>query len=69
MLTASDDGISTGRDVSTGNTTTSIQTDGLIEAKYTLKGNYWGRARWMFHRSGLKQIAKLQAMLQSKQKP
>jgi HK97 family phage major capsid protein len=59
VFTASADGISTGRDVSTGNTTTSIQTDGLQEAKYSLKGGYWPNARWIFHRSALKQIAKL----------
>lgn len=59
IFTASSDGISTGRDVSTGNTTTSIQTDGLIEAKYTLKPQYWNNARWLFHRDGVKQIAKL----------
>lgn len=59
IFTASAQGISTGRDVSTGNTTTSIQTDGLLEAKYTLKGQYRGRARWIFHRDALKQIAKL----------
>ena len=60
VFTASADGISTGRDVSTGNTTTSIQTDGLLEAKYTLKGAYWPSAKWLFHRSAIKQIAKLQ---------
>jgi len=59
VFTASDDGISTGRDVSTGNTTTEIQFDGLIEAKYTLKPQYWPKARWAFHRDGQKQIAKL----------
>jgi HK97 family phage major capsid protein len=59
VFTASSDGISTGRDVSTGNTTTSIQFDGLIEAKYTLKQQYWPRAKWLFHRDGMKQIAKL----------
>lgn len=59
VFTASSDGISTGRDVSTGNTTTSIQFDGLIEAKYTLKSQYWPMARWLFHRDGMKQIAKL----------
>jgi HK97 family phage major capsid protein len=60
VFTASADGISTGRDVSTGNTTTSIQTDGLQEAKYSLKSGYWANAKWIFHRSALKQIAKLQ---------
>lgn len=59
VFTASSDGVSTGRDVSTGNTTTSITVDGLLEAKYSLKGQYWQRARWMFHRDALKQISKL----------
>lgn len=59
VFTASASGISTGRDVSTGNTTTSITFDGLIEAKYSLKGQYWGRADWLFHRDALKQITKL----------
>lgn len=59
LFTASNDGISTSRDVSTGNTSTSITFDGLIEAKYTLKGQYWPKAKWMFHRDALKQIAKL----------
>lgn len=59
VFTASDDGIPTSRDVSTGNTATSIQFDGLIEAKYALKQQYWPRARWLFHRDGGKQIAKL----------
>jgi HK97 family phage major capsid protein len=52
-------GITTARDVSTGNTTTSIQTDGLIEAKFSLRAQYWPRARWTFHRDAVKQIAKL----------
>lgn len=59
VFTASVHGINTDRDVSTGNTATSIMFDGLIEAKYTLKQNYWANARWLFHRDGMKQIAKL----------
>jgi HK97 family phage major capsid protein len=59
LFTASADGISTGQDVSTGNTTTSIKTDGLIEALYTLKEGFQRRARWIFHRDGIKQIRKL----------
>lgn len=59
VFVASAQGIDTDRDASTGNTTTAIQFDGLIEAKYTLKQQYWPRARWMFHRDGVKQIAKL----------
>lgn len=59
IFTASANGISTARDISTGNTTTSIQFDGLHEAKYGLKGQYWNKARWIFHRDALKQVAKL----------
>jgi HK97 family phage major capsid protein len=59
VFTASPNGISTGRDVSTGNTTTAIGFDGLIEAKFTLKGQYWPRARWFFHRDAVKQVTKL----------
>ena len=59
IFTASADGISTGRDVSTGNTSTAMTPDGLMEAKYTLKSAYWGDAQWVFHRDGIKQIAKL----------
>jgi HK97 family phage major capsid protein len=59
VFTASPNGISTNRDVATGNTTTAIGFDGLIEAKSTLKGQYWPRARWIFHRDAVKQITKL----------
>lgn len=59
IFVASADGISTGRDVSTGNTDTEIRGDGLVDAKYALKSNYWGQARWIFHRDGVKMIRKL----------
>ncbi len=59
VFTASNDGIPTTRDYSTGNLTTAMTFDGLIGAKYTLKGNYWPRATWIFHRDGLGLIAKL----------
>lgn len=59
VFTASNDGIGTTRDVSTGNTDTSIQFDGLIEAKYKLAQQYWSNARWLFHADAVKQIAKL----------
>jgi len=59
VFTASADGISTGRDVSTGNTTTAVTFDNLMEAKYTLKGQYWPRARWLGHRDFWKMVAKL----------
>lgn len=59
LFTASANGISTGRDVSAGNTTTSIETDGLINALYSLKGVYMNQAEWLFHRDAIKQIRKL----------
>lgn len=59
VFTASSDGISTGRDVSTDNTTTAVTFDGLINAKYTLKSQYWPRANWLAHRDFYKMVAKL----------
>lgn len=59
VFTASGDGISTSRDVSTGNSTTDIGADGLIEAKHAIKSAYWPRLRWIFHRDGVKRIRKL----------
>ena len=59
IFTASADGITTARDYSTGNTTSSITFDGLIGAKYTLKAEYWNSAQWVFHRDAMSQISKL----------
>ncbi len=59
VFTASNDGIPTSRDVATGNAATYPTLDGLIEAKYALKGGYWQRAAWIFHRDIVKLIAKL----------
>jgi HK97 family phage major capsid protein len=61
LFTASALGISTSRDVSTDNTTTSMTFDGLMNTKYSLKPQYRNSAncRWMFHRDAVKQIAKL----------
>lgn len=59
LFTASNDGITTARDVSTGNTTTAFTFDGLIEAKYSVKGQYHPRAQWLFHRDAVKMLAKL----------
>jgi HK97 family phage major capsid protein len=59
IFTASSNGISTSRDVSTGNTTSSITFDGLKEAEYSLKAQYRRIASWLFHRDGIKQISKL----------
>ena len=61
VFTASAAGISTSRDVSTGNTSTSIQTDGLINAKYSLESQWLmnSNLRWIFHRDAISQIRKL----------
>jgi len=59
VFEASSAGISTTYDVSTGNTTTAITADNLIECKYHLKPGYWPRARWIFHRDVIKAIRKL----------
>jgi HK97 family phage major capsid protein len=59
VFTASANGIPTTRDISTGNLATSPTFDGLMGAKYGLKGNYWGKAEWIFHRDVLLAIAKL----------
>lgn len=62
VFTASNDGISTSRDVVTGSAT-AILADGLIDAKYKLKAQYrdnsLGATRWLFHRDAVKMISKL----------
>jgi HK97 family phage major capsid protein/HK97 family phage prohead protease len=54
-------GINTDRDVSTGNTTTSIKADNLIEVYYSIKPGYLQSksAAWVFSRPGMKQIRTL----------
>lgn len=61
LFTAHANGISTGRDVSTDNTTTAITFDGLKNAKFNLKGQYQSSptTAWIFHRDAVKQIDKL----------
>lgn len=59
IFTASANGIPTSRDIATGNATTAPTFDGLISAKFGLKGNYWGKAEWLFHRDVLAVITKL----------
>ena len=59
LYVASNDGISTTRDVSTDNTTTAMTPDGLKNAKFSVKLGYRKGARWNFHRDGIKQIDKL----------
>lgn len=52
-------GISTARDVSTGNTATAFTTDGLMNALYSLKAQYHPKATWIFHRDAIKMLRKL----------
>jgi HK97 family phage major capsid protein len=59
IFTAIAGGISTGRDVSTANTTTAIKADNLIECLYSQPAQYRTDARWIFHRDALKMIRKL----------
>jgi HK97 family phage major capsid protein len=59
LFVASADGIPASRDVSEGNTATAITFDGLMNTKYSLKSQYLAKADWMFHRDGLKMIAKI----------
>ena len=59
LFTASNSGIPTSRDVTVGDPTDGVSADGLLDVKYSLKGQYWGRAVWILHRDIVKQIAKL----------
>lgn len=59
VFTASNDGISTARDINTGNTSTALTFDGLIAAKYALKAQYQDKASWIFHRDAISKIAQL----------
>ena len=65
VFTASNDGITTARDVSTDNQTTAFTTDGLINAEMSCKAQYRRRPsfRWMFHRDGVKMASKLKDAL------
>lgn len=59
IFTASANGVSTARDVSTDNTGTAVTMDGLLNAKFALKGGYLNNAQWLFHRDAVKMISKL----------
>jgi HK97 family phage major capsid protein len=50
VFAASALGISTGRDIATGNSGTEIASDNLIRVKGALKGQYRGKAQWIGHR-------------------
>jgi HK97 family phage major capsid protein len=59
LFTASDDGIGTARDVSTGNTATEIKFDNLIEVQYKVEPQYQNGCQWIFHADAIKQLRKL----------
>ncbi len=59
IFVASDQGVSTDRDMSTDNTTTSVTADNLMEAQGHMKSQYLKNARWLFHRNGITKIRKL----------
>ena len=59
VFVASDDGVPTSRDVTEDMGSTEMTADGLISCKYSMKSAYWSEARWLFHRDGMKNIAKL----------
>jgi HK97 family phage major capsid protein len=59
IFIASANGINTDRDVTTGNTDTTVTFDGLTEAKYALKQQYWKNANWIMHRDLAKMMAKI----------
>jgi HK97 family phage major capsid protein/HK97 family phage prohead protease len=52
-------GITTSRDISTGNSTTEIKADNLIECTQTLKSQYRRNCTWIFSRSAVSQLRKL----------
>jgi HK97 family phage major capsid protein len=62
VFIASANGIPTGRDISTGNTTTAIGLQNLYEMKYGLKVQYRNdpSCRWVFGRTAMKAIMQLQ---------
>lgn len=53
LFTASNRGISTGRDKSTGNTASALTFDGLKNARWALKASYRAKAEWLFHTDAL----------------
>lgn len=59
LFTASNQGISTARDISSENTTTAMTFNGLKNAFYSIKSGYSDRGQWLFHRDGVKQLSKI----------
>lgn len=59
VFTASNDGVSTGRDMATGNTATGVTFDNLINNKYNIKQQYHANASWIAHRDFAKMVSKI----------
>lgn len=59
LFTPSDLGISTARDVVGSNTANQIKFDTLLDAKFSIKQQYWANLRWIYHRDAVKQLAKI----------
>jgi len=57
LFVASDDGISTSRDVITG-AADDLTADGLMDVQDGLPDAYQANARWLFHRTGITRIRK-----------
>ena len=62
VFTAHADGISTNRDVATGNAATAPTYEGIVSAKYAIKEQYRRskKLNWMFHRDAIKKLCLLQ---------
>jgi HK97 family phage major capsid protein len=58
VFTASSQGISTSRDVTAAGAS-AVAGDDFINTKFSLKGAYWNKARWILHRDVLKACRKL----------
>jgi HK97 family phage major capsid protein len=58
LFTASDNGIGTGQDYSTGNTSTALKPNGLIGVQGELAEAYQAKARWLFHRDAITNLRK-----------
>lgn len=62
VMVADTDGISTARDISTGSTTVLFTAESMYNAKYSMKQQYRGRCRWMFHREVIRDVMKLREL-------
>jgi len=58
---AGNSGVTSDRNVSSGNTTTAIKADNLRDCKYSLEAQYRNGSSfgWIFHRDGIKMVSKL----------